>query len=83
MREIVGYVPVQPDGSVRVKVPANVPLAISVLDREGRRITRRHQTWLQLRAGETINCNGCHDHSSGAAHGTCHVVRHRLIPAPC
>jgi len=24
---------------------------------------------LQLRAGETINCNGCHDHSSGAAHG--------------
>jgi len=42
MREIVGYVPVQPDGSVRVKVPANVSLAISVLDREGRRI--RHGT---------------------------------------
>lgn len=69
MREIIGYVPVQPDGSVRVKVPANVPLAISVLDREGRRITLRHQSWLQLRAGETINCNGCHDHASGAAHG--------------
>jgi len=27
MREIVGYVPVQPDGSVRVKIQANVPLA--------------------------------------------------------
>ena len=35
MREIIGYVPVQPDGSVRVKVPANVPLAISVLDKAG------------------------------------------------
>jgi len=69
MREIIGYVPVQPDGSVRVKVPANVPLAISVLDREGRRITARHQNWLQLRAGETVNCNGCHDHAGGAAHG--------------
>jgi hypothetical protein len=69
MREIIGYVPVQPDGSVRVKVPANVPLAISVLDREGRRVTARHQNWLQLRAGETVNCNGCHDHASGAVHG--------------
>ena len=69
MREIIGYVPVQPDGSVRVKIPANVPLAISVLDREGRRITARHQSWLQVRAGETVNCNGCHDHASGAAHG--------------
>jgi hypothetical protein len=69
MREIVGYVPVQPDGSVRVKIPANVPLAISVLDREGRRISARHQNWLQVRAGETVNCNGCHDHSSGLAHG--------------
>ena len=69
MREIVGYVPVQPDGSVRVKVPANIPFAISVLDREGRRITARHQNWLQVRAGETIHCNGCHDHDSGSAHG--------------
>ena len=33
MREIIGYVPIQPDGSVRVKVPANVALAISVLDK--------------------------------------------------
>lgn len=70
MREIVGYVPVQPDGSVRVKIPANVPLAISVLDREGRRITARHQNWLQVRAGEIVNCNGCHIHSSGAIHGS-------------
>ena len=69
MREIIGYVPVQPDGSVRVQVPANVPLAISVLDSEGRRITARHQNWLQLRAGETLNCNGCHDHASGSPHG--------------
>ena len=69
MREIIGYVPVQPDGSVRVKVPANVPLAISVLDREGRRINDRHQNWLQVRSGETLHCNGCHEHDSGVPHG--------------
>jgi len=69
MREIIGYVPVQPDGSVKVQVPANVPLAISVLDSQGRRITARHQSWMQLRPGETVRCNGCHDHASGSPHG--------------
>ena len=69
MREIIGYVPVQPDGSVRVKVPADVPLAISVVDRAGRRLGSRHQNWLQVRAGETLNCTGCHDHASSTPHG--------------
>jgi hypothetical protein len=69
MREIIGYVPVQPDGSVEVQVPANVPLAISVLDGAGRRITARHQNWIQVRPGETVKCNGCHDHASGSPHG--------------
>lgn len=69
MREILGYVPVEPDGSVVAKVPANVPLALSVLDRNGRRITSRHQNWLQVRPGEVLTCNGCHVPSSGVSHG--------------
>lgn len=69
MREIVAYAPVQPDGSVRTYVPANVPLAISVVDGNGRRISARHQGWLQFRAGEEVTCNGCHDHGSGTPHG--------------
>jgi hypothetical protein len=69
MREILGYTMVEPDGSVVVKVPANVPVAISVLDKQGRRITARHQNWLQLRPGETRSCNGCHEPASGASHG--------------
>jgi len=69
MREIIGYVPIEPDGSVRVKVPANIPFAISVLDKDGKRITARHQSWLQLRPGEILTCNGCHDPASGTSHG--------------
>ena len=69
MREIIAYAPIQPDGSVRLKVPANVPLAISVVDANGRRIGARHQNWLQVRPGETVNCTGCHDHTSGVPHG--------------
>jgi hypothetical protein len=59
MREIVAYAPIEPDGSVRVKVPANVALAVSVLDANGRRITARHQNWLQLVPGQELSCNGC------------------------
>ncbi len=69
MREIIGYAPVEPDGSVIVKVPANVALAISVLDENGRRITPRHQNWLQVRPGEVLKCNGCHDPNIGLSHG--------------
>ena len=32
MRQILGYVPIEPDGSVRVTVPANVAFQISVVD---------------------------------------------------
>jgi hypothetical protein len=70
MREILGYAPVEPDGSVVVKVPANVAIALSVLDRNGRRTTSRHQNWLQLRPGQVLTCNGCHvPQTGGPSHG--------------
>jgi hypothetical protein len=60
MREIIGYAPVEPDGSVKIKVPANVAFQFSILDANGRRISPTHTNWLQLRPGETRECNGCH-----------------------
>jgi len=64
MREIVGYAPVEPDGSVKIIVPANVPLTIGVLDKDGRRISNRHQYWFQVKPGETLECIGCHVHDT-------------------
>lgn len=69
MREILGYVPVEPDGSVVARVPANVAFAVSVLDRDGRRTTARHQNWLQVRPGEVLRCNGCHASENPVSHG--------------
>ena len=69
MREIVGYTPIEPDGSVIVQVPANVPLAVEVLDGQGRRISARHRSWLQVRPGQTLACVGCHTPNSGLSHG--------------
>ena len=69
MREILGYTPIQPDGSVKVKVPANIPFALSVVDQNGQRIGGRHRQWLTVRPGEVMQCQGCHTGNSEVAHG--------------
>jgi hypothetical protein len=69
MREVIGYAPIGPDGSVRVKVPANVALALSVLDVNARRTSARHQNWLQVVPGQELTSNGCHVPASNLSHG--------------
>ncbi len=60
MREIVGYAPVEPDGSVKIQVPANVAFSLEILDANARNITPNLAVWLQARPGEIVSCNGCH-----------------------
>jgi hypothetical protein len=60
MREIAAYAPVEPDGSVRMKVPANVAFQISLLDVNGRSVGIVHRSWLSVRPGEVLECTGCH-----------------------
>jgi hypothetical protein len=76
MREILGYVPIEADGSVRVEVPANVAFDISILDVRAHRLLGfpEHRTWLQVRPGEVLQCNGCHNATTttttgGTSHG--------------
>ncbi len=59
--EILGYSPVEPDGSVMVKVPSDVAFSIEVLDKDGKQIGTNHTTTLQLRPGEKLECHGCHN----------------------
>jgi hypothetical protein len=69
MREILGYAPIQPDGSVQIQVPANVPFTIDIVDVNAKRITAQHTSWLQLVPGETKSCNGCHTTVNNTSHG--------------
>jgi len=69
MREILGYVPVEPDGSVAFKAPANVAFSIELLDSNGFRVSERHNNWLSVRPGEVKQCNGCHTRNSELPHG--------------
>src|SRR5690606_18917963 len=75
MRDILGYAPIEPDGSVKVKVPANVAFTITVVDEKGRALPAplgvRHTNWLQVKPGEQLECNGCHNPNADppVAHG--------------
>jgi hypothetical protein len=62
MRQLLGYVPIEPDGSVRVMVPANVAFQITVLDANAQALPDfpRHRSWLTVQPGEVLSCNGCH-----------------------
>jgi hypothetical protein len=66
MREILAYAPIEPDGSVKIQLPANVPFTIEILDKNARRIGAQHLSWLQLVPGETKVCTGCHNPANAA-----------------
>jgi hypothetical protein len=61
MRAIIGTAPVDPDGSFRIKVPANTPISWATLDGEHRGFVVK-RTHLYVRPGEEFNkCFGCHE----------------------
>lgn len=66
MQAILGYIEVEPDGSAKFEVPANVPLAIQVLDSQGRAFAL-HNAWFQTRPGETLRCTGCHTNEKASS----------------
>ncbi|MGO9852302.1 MAG: hypothetical protein ACLPTM_11905 [Steroidobacteraceae bacterium] len=72
MMQIMGYAPIEPDGSVHLEVPAQVAFRISVLDANARAITPPQGVWLQLQPGETVSCNGCHKPQGGAQQPVSH-----------
>jgi hypothetical protein len=45
-------------------VPSDTPIAITVIDKDGRGFTP-HTNWIQVRPGETRTCNGCHSPRRG------------------
>ena len=60
-RALIGFAPVQSDGSFRIRVPANTPISFATLDRDGRGFVVK-RTHVYVRPGETFdNCIGCHE----------------------
>lgn len=55
----LGTVPLAPDGSFSIEVPANTPLALQAVDAEGRS-ELNEMSWIYVRPGEKRSCVGCH-----------------------
>lgn len=66
MQQVLGYTTVEPDGSFKIEVPADTPLALAVLDSKGRAF-QTHANWIQVRPGERRTCDGCHSPRRGAS----------------
>lgn len=81
MMQILGYAPIEPDGSVHLEVPAQVALRIDVLDANARAITPGQGVWLQVQPGETVSCNGCHRPQGGAPNPVSHGRQGAFNPA--
>jgi len=64
--QILGYAAVEPDGSFQINIPANTPVAFSVLDAQGHAF-QVHTNWIQARPGEVRSCDGCHSPRRGGA----------------
>jgi hypothetical protein len=82
-QQILGYAPVEPDGSFKLQVPADTPLGLAILDSKGRAI-QTHLNWIQVRPGERRTCDGCHSPRRGASLNSGAIVNSlsaALLPA--
>ncbi|WP_280156114.1 hypothetical protein [Piscinibacter sp. XHJ-5] len=78
MQQILGYAAVEPDGSFKLTVPADTPIALSIIDAKGRAF-QTHTNWIQVRPGERRTCDGCHSPRRGAALNSGNIVN--SVPA--
>ncbi len=60
IKRLLGTVPVEEDGSVIFKAPANTPISLQPLDENGAAI-QWMRSWFTPMPGETISCVGCHE----------------------
>ncbi len=80
-KQVLGTVPVEPDGSALFEVPARTPVLFQALDAEGRAVqTMRSLVYLQ--PGERRGCVGCHEDRHRASTATDADADADAAPAP-
>ena len=60
IKRLLGTVPVEEDGSVIFKVPANTPISIQPIDKDGVAV-QWMRSWVTGQPGEVVSCIGCHE----------------------
>ena len=60
IKRLLGTVPVEEDGSAIFSVPANTPISIQPIDKDGVAI-QWMRSWVTGQPGEVVSCIGCHE----------------------
>lgn len=63
VKQVIGIVPVEADGSVMFSCPSDVPVYFQLLDENGLMI-QSMRSWSTLMPGETFSCVGCHENKN-------------------
>ena len=66
IKRLMGTVPVEEDGSVIFKIPANTPISIQPLDEDGAAV-QWMRSWFTAMPGEVVSCVGCHENQNQIA----------------
>ncbi|MEI7954802.1 MAG: SUMF1/EgtB/PvdO family nonheme iron enzyme [Verrucomicrobiota bacterium] len=75
---ILGTAPVESDGSAAFKVPANTPVSLQPLDKDGRAVAIM-RSWTTAMPGENLSCVGCHENQNSAP-PTKQTIAQRIAP---
>ena len=59
VKQVLGIVPIEADGSALFTVPSETPIYFQVLDKNGDLI-QTMRSWSTLQPGESFSCIGCH-----------------------
>ena len=60
IKRILGTVAVEKDGSAFFEIPANTPIFVQALDKEGKAL-QLMRSWFTAMPGERLSCIGCHE----------------------
>jgi len=79
-RQILGTVPVDPDGSAYFNLPVDIPVYLQALDEEGL-VVQSMRSATYVKPGEELFCVGCHDQRYGAPKPTSVPTAFRRDPS--
>ena len=63
---VLGEAPVEMDGSFYAMVPADVPIRVELVGKNGA-VVKAQRSWMWVRGGEDRGCPGCHESQALAA----------------
>ena len=81
VKSVIGTVPVNEDGSVAFKVPADTGFQLQALDANGMAVMTM-RSLMYVRPGEVIGCTGCHESRSSASPATGYSLSEIAVSTP-